>query len=149
MIEELRNLKGQPSLRRSPAPKAVQILEQTSSSWVRNAAALADLGDHTAKDALINLLTRPDTKGSRGTLLYGLEQLGADVPLSVLADIIADEPYEAREEALVLIARGRIGSSPAEIAHAQAKLEATGASADAERSQAIRRAIELLGTKHY
>jgi HEAT repeat protein len=128
----------------------MQILEQTNSSRVRNAAALAlaDLRDGSAKDALINLLTRPDTKGSRGTLLYALEQLGADVPLPVLADIIADDSYEAREEALALIARDCIEYSSVEIARARASLEAARASADTEHSQAIRRALEYLSTKH-
>jgi HEAT repeat protein len=151
LIEELRSLKSQRSPRRSRAAKALQILEQTNSSRVRNAAAvaLADLRDSSAKGALIDLLTRPDTKGARGTLLYVLEQLGADVPLPVLADIIAEESYEAREEALALIARGRIGCRPGEVARARATLEAARGSADAERNQAIGRALAHLGTNHY
>jgi|SRR5271169_3271574 len=151
LIEELKKLKSQRSPRRSRTAKALQILEQTNSSRVRNAAALAlaDLRDHSAKDALINLLTRPDTKGSRGTLLYALEQLGAEAPLPVLADIIANESYEAREEALAVIARDRSECSLEEMAGAQARLEAAGASADPERSQAIHRALEYLRIKHY
>jgi len=151
LVEELGKLKSQRSPRQSRAATAMQILEQTNSSRVRNAAALAlvDLRDDSAKDALINLLMRPDTKGSRGTLLYALEQLGANVPLPVLADIIADESYEAREEALALIARDHIECSAEEFARAQARLEAALAAADGERSQAIRRALESLRTKHY
>jgi hypothetical protein len=151
LVEELRGLKGQRSPRQSRVAKAMQILEQTHSSRVRNAAALAlaDLRAHSAKYALINLLTRPDTAGSRGTLLYALEQLGADVPLAILADIIADESYEAREEALGLIVRGRIESSTEEFARTRAKLEAAHDSADDERSQAIERALEYLRIKHY
>jgi HEAT repeat protein len=150
LVEALRDLKGQRSPRRSRAAKAMQILAHTSSSRVRNAAALAlaDLRDGSAKDALIDLLTRPDTKGSRGTLLYALEQLGAEVPLPILADIIAEEPYEAREEALALIARSRSEGSPVEMARARARLEAARASADAERSQAIGRALEYLRKTH-
>jgi HEAT repeat protein len=150
LIEELKKLKNQRSPRRSRGAKALQILEQTNSSRVRNAAALAlaDLRKHSAKDALTNLLTRPDTKGSRGTLLYALEQLGAEAPLPVLADIIANESYEAREEALALIAHHRSECSPEEMAGAQARLEAADASADPERSQAILRALEYLRIKH-
>src|SRR5437016_1414130 len=86
VVEDLRNLKNQRSSRQARADKAMQILEQTNSSRVRNAAALAlaDLRVRNAKYALINLLTRPDTKGSRGTLLYALEQLGAHLPLPIL-----------------------------------------------------------------
>jgi HEAT repeat protein len=126
----------------------MQILEQTNSARVRNAAALAlaDLRAHNAKEALINLLTRPETQGARGTLLYALKQLGANIPLPILADIIADESYEAREEALGLIVQGRIECSTEEFARARAKLEAAHASADGERSEAIGRALEYLGT---
>ena len=151
LIEELRHLKSQRSPRLARVTRAIQILEQTNSARVRNAAAisLADLRARNAKDALLNLLTRPETKGSRGTLLYALEQLGAQVPLPVLADIIADESYEAREEALGLIDRHRIECSPEDLAKARATLEAARASADEERSQAIRRALEYLRIKHY
>jgi HEAT repeat protein len=124
----------------------MQILEQAVSWRVRNAAALAlaDLRAGNAKDALIDLLKRQDTKGSRGTLLYALGELGADLPLPVLADIIADESYEAREEALTFLASGRIEYSAQEFARARARLEAAQLSADAERSEAIRRALEYL-----
>src|SRR5215510_3845892 len=89
LIEELRSLKSQRSSRSSRIAKAMKIFQQTNSARVRNAAALAlgDLRAYGAKDALINSLMRPDTKGSRGTLLYALEQLGADVSLLVLTDI--------------------------------------------------------------
>jgi len=127
------------------------MLEQTRSPRVRNAAAsaLADLRAGGATDALINLLTRPDTAGSRGTLLYALELLGADVPLPDLAEIIAEGSYEAREEALGLIDRDRIECSLEDLALARATLEAAPVSADGERARAIRRGLEYLRTKHY
>jgi HEAT repeat protein len=146
LVDELRVLKSQRSRRGTRVAKAMQILEQTNSARVRNAAALAlaDLRALCAKEALINLLTQPETRGARGTLLYALEQLGADVPLAILADIIADESYEAREEALGLIEQGRIDGDTEEFAPSRARLEAAHASADGERSQAIGRALEYL-----
>jgi HEAT repeat protein len=151
LVDELQSLKNQRSPRQARAAKAIQILEQTNSSRVRNAAALAltDLRAHNAKDALLNVLTRPDKKGSRGTLLYALEQLGADVPLPVLANVIAEESYEAREEALDLIGRHRVECSSEDFARARTTLEAARASADSERSQAIHRALEYLRIKHH
>ena len=127
------------------------MLEQTNSSRVRNAAALAlaDLRALSAKDALVNLLIRPETTGARGTLLYALEQLKAHVPLPILAEIILDESYEAREEALGLIAQDRIECSAEEFERARARLEAARVQADDERSQAIGRALEYLTAKHY
>jgi hypothetical protein len=146
LVAELRSLKSQRSPRQPRLAKALQILEQTNSARVWNAAAmaLADLRAGGAKNALINLLTRPETQGSRGTLLYALEKLRADVPLTILAQIILDESYEAREEALSLIARGRIECSAEEFAGARARLDAARMSANDERSQAARRALEYL-----
>jgi hypothetical protein len=151
LIEELRNMKSRRSPRQARAARAVQILEQTGSPRVRNAAALAlaDLRAKSAEDALIGMLKRHDTKGSRGTLLYALQELGTDLPPAVLADIIADESYEAREEALNFLARGLIEGSVEEYARARARLEAALPSADAERVQAIRRALEYLRAKPY
>jgi HEAT repeat protein len=67
-------LKSQHSPRGPRVFKALQILEKTKYSRVRNAAALAlaDLRANDAKDNLIDLLTQPDTRGSRGSLLYAL-----------------------------------------------------------------------------
>jgi len=146
LIEELRHMKSRRSPRPARAARAIQILEQTRSQRVRNAAALAlaDLRAHNAKDALIDLLKRQDTKGSRGTLLYALQELGADLPLPVLAEMIADETYEAREEALNFLAKGRIEGSAEGFARARARLEAALLSADTERSQAIHRALDYL-----
>src|ERR1700730_242412 len=151
LIAELRNLKSQRSSRASRINKAAQILEQTSSSRVRNAAALAlaDLRATSAKDLIINVLTRSSTIGSRGTLLYALEQLRGNVPVLTLTAIIAHYSYEAREEALGFIANNRFESSPDELAASRAKLETAAVSADAERLQAIRRALENLRIKRY
>jgi hypothetical protein len=96
---------------------------------------------------LVNLLERRETKGARGTLLYVLEQLRAEVPLMVLASIIVEDSYEAREEALSLIGRGLIEGSPADFAEAEATLEGARVSADPERAQAIGRALKYLRTK--
>jgi hypothetical protein len=151
LVAELRNLKSQRSSRASRINKAVQILEQTSSSRVRNAAALAlaDLRATSAKDLIINVLTRSSTTGSRGTLLYALEQLRVNVPLLTLAEIIVNDSYEAREEAVGLISNDRFECSPDELADSKAKLETAAVSADAERLQTIRRALENLRIKRY
>ncbi len=150
LVAELRSLKGQRSPRSPRIARAVQVLEATSSPRVRNAAAsaLADLRARSAKDRLIDLLARPETRGSRGTLLYALEQLGANVPLPILAEIIADESYEAREEALGFIACNRIECSAEEFARSKEKLEGAIAAADPDRIEAVQRALEYLRTKH-
>jgi HEAT repeat protein len=146
IVAELLALKSQRTPRAARVAKALKIIEKTASPRVRNAAALAlaDLRAADAKGALVDLLARPETIGSRGTLLYALEQLGGDVPLPILAEIIAHESYEAREEALALIGRDRIKYSADEFARSKTKLETAAISADAERLSAIRRALKYL-----
>src|SRR5437899_2296939 len=75
LVEELRKVPSQKTRRRTGASKVVRILEQTSSPRVRNAAALAlaDLRMTSAKDKLIEVLRRAETKGHRGTILYALD----------------------------------------------------------------------------
>jgi hypothetical protein len=148
IVEELRDLKSQRSPRQARIAKALRAVEQTYSARVRNAAALAlaDLRAAGAKDVLINLLQRPETKGSRGTLLYALEQLRSDIPVPVLANIVVEDPYEAREEAVSAIARGHAEGAPEDLASARAKLKHAVASADPERLHAIRRALDYLTT---
>jgi HEAT repeat protein len=127
----------------------MRILEHTNSARVRNAAALAlvDLRAHDAKDALIDLLQRPGTRGARGTLLYALQQLGENVPLPILTEIIIDDSYEAREEALAFIISSHIECSAEEFARSRVRLEAAASSADTDRLNAIHRALEYLWSK--
>ena len=148
LIKELRSLKSQRTRRQARVAKATRMAADTYSPRVRNAAALAlaDLQAASAKDVLIDLLRRPDTNASRGTLLYALDQLRAEMPVLILAEIVAEDSYEAREEALSFIASGRVEGSDEEFAHARSKLEAAMAWADPERSQAIRRALGYLTT---
>lgn len=106
LIEELRQIASRKSRRQPRIALAAQILAQTGSPRVRNAAALAlaDMRAREATDALIDALKNPETKGHRGTLLYALDQLDAALPISLLVDLTAEDSYEAREEALHLIA---------------------------------------------
>jgi HEAT repeat protein len=150
-IADLRSLKSQRSSRAPRIARAIGILESATSSRVRNAAALAlaDLRAHDAKERLIDLLLRADTAGARGTLLFALEQLGADVPLPTLVRIIMEDAYEAREEALSFIETGRIEYTPEDLAHCENMLEGASAAADGERLQAFRRALRYLQSKHH
>lgn len=151
LVAGLRSLKAQRSPRASRVTEAVRLLAETKSARVRNAAALtlADLRAHTAEGMLIEVLARPETKGTGGTLLYALARLRAQVPLPLLAQIVAEESYEAREEALALLAGKRIEASPDELRQAETALAAAVAPADAERRQAIERARRVLQTRHH
>lgn len=147
IVAELRRLKSQRSFRDLRIAMALQALQQTSSARIRNAAALAlaDMKAHDAKDSLVALLADSATKGARGTLLYALEQLGEAIPLSILIMIITDDSYEAREEALFFLAKGRFDCSSKELETVRAKLEAlTTSTTDEERLQAVHRALDYL-----
>ena len=124
----------------------MRILKQTSSHRVRNAAAiaLADMRAQNAKNILIEMLTRSETKGSRGTLLYALEELRATVPLSILVDIVINDPYEASEEAVGLIADEKFIWSKFDLQRAKPKLRAALESANKQRSSAAHRALKYL-----
>jgi hypothetical protein len=88
LAEELR--KAKPDV----APTVIGILERAHSPRVRNAAALAlaDMHAANATGSLIGALRRAETRGHRGTILYALDELGANLPLSLLAGIIAGIP---------------------------------------------------------
>lgn len=121
------------------------ILTNTESSRVRNAAAiaLADLHSEKIKDALINLLMRADTKNSRGTLLYVLDEIGASLPIDIATELISTSRYEAREEALGFLKSRRIDWNPEQLQRSMRKLKRMALSKNIERSGAAQRALEL------
>jgi HEAT repeat protein len=110
IVEELRKVSSLRTRRRSRASIITRILEKAESPRVRNAAALAlaDMRMTSAKEKLINVLKKPETRGCRGTILYALEELGVNLPLSLLVDLILNDSYEASQEALDFIASGKI-----------------------------------------
>jgi hypothetical protein len=152
LIRELQALKNRPlTIRARALSWAMQILENTKSYRVRNyaASALADLRAHNATNAMINLLSQPDKTGSRGALLLAIGRLKADVPLSIVVNIIVDEADEGKEEALDLIDRRSYREcSPGEITEAYTRIEAARLSAHGDRSRMLRRASEYLRIKH-
>jgi hypothetical protein len=123
LVEALRHVESEKSRRQDRASQVLRILKETDSPRVRNAAAiaLADMKVTTAKDELIKSLSRDDTKSSRGSLLYALEEMNAEIPPTVLADIIASDGYEAREEALRILERQKYDT--AEIRRSRQKLK--------------------------
>jgi HEAT repeats len=110
IVEELRKITNSRTRRHRRSSIVIKILEQTESPRVRNAAALALADMHTtsAGKKLINILRKPETKGYRGTILYALDELGTQLPISLLADLIMNESYEAQQEALAFIVSGKI-----------------------------------------
>lgn len=144
VIEALRSVK-RAQMSDEAISRIKSLLTKTRSPRVRNAAALALADSRIAgtDKLLIELLKRPSTKGARGTLLYALEELKAKVPLAVLTKIIADDTYEAREEALDLLSTQ--GKFPhRQIEKALAVLQPMTRSQKTERANAAKAAIELL-----
>jgi hypothetical protein len=145
LVDELRNA-DKHRAGKSEALQICEIARKTRSAATRDAAALAlaDLRAKGARDLLLELLKRPSTKGHRGTLLYALETLDAEVPLASLVDIIADDTYEAREQALDLIENGQSTGSVSELQGARAKLTAVARSRNKHASHAAKQALKLL-----
>jgi hypothetical protein len=126
-------------------PDIVKILKDAPSSRVRNAAAiaLADIHPTNAAEVLIEVLSKPETKNSRGTLLYALEEVGAKAPLKLLAEIILSDTYEARQEALRFITSRNIRTTRHELSEVLQKFEAS-SPIDDEQAASIREAISAL-----
>jgi hypothetical protein len=144
LVEELRKV---PSRKRSQHIRrlVVQILETTNLPRVRNAAALAlaDMRITSVKDKLIDVLRKPETKGYRGTILYALDELGVKLPLSLLVDLIVQDSYEAREEALDFLASRKIDYD-VDLHQLKEKLKTSLQYADEERSHAVNTALAYL-----
>jgi hypothetical protein len=145
LVEELRKVDSHKSRQEARITLVTRIPEQTASPRVRNAAALAlaDMRAQSAKDKLIDLLQRADTKGRRGTILYAIEQLDAIVPVSLLIDLVVEDVYEAQEEALNFMKRGQFECDKDQ-SQLRCKLKAALAFADEERSYTINTALEYL-----
>ena len=93
--------------------KVLRLLETTDSAVVRNAAALkaADLQIPKTADILIRLAENPSLMKRNGTLLYTLAQMRARVPLFLLARVLREGSYEARQHALEILSKGRVNAS--------------------------------------
>lgn len=126
--------------------RIADIARSTRSPAIRNAAALllADLRVEGARGILVALLKKPSTKNHRGTLLYALEELNADVPLLLLVDVIANEGYEAKEQALDLIGNGQSVGTPEELDKARSRLTAIARSKDIHASRSAKLALDYL-----
>lgn len=149
LVKELRQIKSKRSPRQLRIRKTLDVLKNATSSRVRNAAAiaLADMNSVEAKRVLIDLLTQPATRNARGTLLYALDELGAKIPADVLVELILHDSYEARQEAVNLIEKGRSvwnGTSALQVAQ---KLEVALSSPDEELQEAATRVVQYISSR--
>ena len=96
------------ALREIPADlvkNMLMVLSDTTDARIRNilSVTLAQAGVKEAASRIVHLLKETKTSRARGTLLYALQLLHANLDLSTLVDIILTDTPEAREEALVLL----------------------------------------------
>lgn len=147
IIEELRKISSLRTSRRARASIITRVLENTESPRVRNAAALAlaDMRMRSAKEKLIDVLRKPGTRGSRGTILYALEELDVNVPLSLLIDLILNDSYEACQEALDFIASGKIDFDQ-DRGEIERRLRLSQGRLSKEKSHAVDEALKYLST---
>lgn len=80
-------------------------LKSTENNILRNdiALTLSDIGDNIAVEPLIEVLVHPKTKGSRGTLLYALENLDYISHIEIITGFIGDDSLEASMQSLLLL----------------------------------------------
>jgi hypothetical protein len=144
------NLDGIESLPAGPLDDDVQAslirtLRETDEASVRNAAAIAmaDHEVHGGAGSLIEQIASPKTLGRRGTLLYALEEMGVHVPLDLLLQIVMEDGYEGREQALDLIDAGLHACDPATMGAACRRFEAWCDRQDAATRAAVDSAREV------
>jgi hypothetical protein len=128
-----------------PIQEAVGLLARAQTPGMRNEAAIA-LADHGAKEAIGNitkLLWLPETKGGRGTLLYALAELGADLEPMLLVNLLIGEGAEVQYECLRAIEGGRVTARHELPAQAMRLRAAAGIEKDEDRRDAIEAAAEL------
>jgi len=143
LVAELK--KAKKVARRRHLSLILKVLMTTHSPRLRNAAAIAvaDLNSNDAKEALLHLLIRKDTKKSRGTLLYALDEAGASIPIDILTQVITTSRFEAREEAVRFLEARKVVWKPQKLKESIRKLQRMTASRNIERSQVAKKALYL------
>jgi hypothetical protein len=128
-----------------PIQEAAVLLSRAQTPSERNRAAieLADLGAKGEIGTIKKQLWLPATKGARGTLLYALAELGADLDPILLVNLLIGEGGEVQYECLRAIEGGRVTSRHELPAQAMRLREAAGTEKDEDRRDAIEAAAEL------
>lgn len=82
----------------------IKYLKNTEDKLLRNeiAIALSDIGNNEAVDPLIEILINSKTKGSRGTLLYALENLDYIAHIGTITSFIDDTSIEVSMQSFLL-----------------------------------------------
>jgi HEAT repeat protein len=90
---------------RGSIPVLLQVLSETKTDALRNRAALAlsDLGAEECVAVIFDLVSRPETENSRGTLLYALERFDCHAYLGELVGMVISGSFEVSRQALLLI----------------------------------------------
>jgi HEAT repeat protein len=142
MVKQLRAMAR--ARRASPDIDLVGLARETKSPRIRNETALtlAALGTTSGARVIAELLSRDDTRGARGTLLYALNEMKEGAPLEVLVEIIVTDGYESQEEALLLLRKSTFDET-ARLA-AVAKLKPFKQSKDKHMSLLAAEAIDIL-----
>ena len=126
--------------------EAVDLLmrpNQTPRARNEAAIALADLGAKRAIGRIEKLLWLPETKGARGSLLYALAELGADLEPELLAKLLIEDGGEVQYECLRAIEAGRVAARGTIPEQAVRLREAARTEKDDDRRQAIEAGAEL------
>ena len=120
--------------------EAVDLLmrpNQTARARNEAAIALADLGAKRAIGRIEKLLWLPETKGARGSLLYALAELGADLEPELLAKLLIEDGGEVQYECLRAIEAGRVAARGTIPEQAVRLREAAQTEKDEDRRRAI------------
>lgn len=143
LIAEFEELKRNGASRARRERRALDLLKKNS-PVVRNAAALAlsDMGSRAAVPKIVDAVMMPGVARTAGTLLFAIEELEGTIPIRALVHLIANGSYEARQQALDLLASGHVEMDDVDSAVRQ--LEGLCSDASDEKAAAAQQALGLL-----
>ncbi|MGF9698671.1 HEAT repeat domain-containing protein [Paenibacillus sp. MABNR03] len=103
----------------------IKLLETTENNVLRNqtAIALSDLGDERAVEPLIQAIMDPRTVGSRGTLLYALENLDYILHIEHIIPSIGDTSLDVCAQSFMLLEQLKDRLSDEQILRCQQVIE--------------------------
>lgn len=103
----------------------IDLLKSTENKDLRNkiAIALSDIGDDRAVEPLIEVITDPKTSGSRGTLLYALENLNYIVHIENIIPFIGDSSLEVSAQSFMLLEQTKNRLSDSQNLRCQQRIE--------------------------
>ncbi|WP_102275557.1 HEAT repeat domain-containing protein [Cytobacillus massiliigabonensis] len=140
LIEEIGNNKNIEAVR-----PLIHHLLTTDNKNLRNAIAIAlsDIGNSEAIEPLIYMLKSPNTVGSKGTLLYALENFNCGPFAELIVDLLFDDSFEVSRQSFLLL-ESNAKTIPTDLKHKCIKKIMSKIDNLRDQTEFLRESIEIL-----